>query len=97
MRHDSTRKTHLAPFSLYGKICPSCQLRYGSLSAYGYIDVVRCPACPQSKRYNDDAKEGSRYYRASRRGAQALQKATTRVKAAAEAHLDGTDSREPQE
>jgi hypothetical protein len=40
------RRTNRAP--TYGKICPSCDTRYGT-TADGYIDVMRCGRCPKFK------------------------------------------------
>lgn len=68
-RHNAyIRKDHAAPFHVYSRICPHCQSRYGSQSPSGFIDIERCPTCPQGKRHNDDAKEGARYYRRSGEG-----------------------------
>ncbi len=54
---------------VYGNICPHCQARWGRGRASGFIDVERCPKCPQSKRYNDEAQESiRRRYRRSTEG-----------------------------
>ena len=65
------RKDRSAPLTVYSAICPHCQARWGSGRPSGFIDIERCPTCPQGKRHNDEAKEGARggtYYRRSGEG-----------------------------